>query len=345
MSEPFLVVTPDAQYADDGEVEREVAGSSIRLEIFRERDFARLPPDLVTRADAFLIWHEVAFSRDDIARMQRCRVIVRAGVGFDHVDLAAAGEAGIPVCNTPDYGTSEVADHAIALMLALARGIVSYQDALRGDPVGAFNPWVAPLVGRIRGRRLGIVGLGRIGTATALRAKAFGMEVIAFDPYLPRGQEIAVGVGRTDTLGELLAASDVVSLHTPLTDETRDMIDAAALAAMQPHALLINTARGGVVDSMALLDALQTGRIAGAALDVLPREPEDPDHPLIRAFTATESPLSGRLLLTPHAAWSSPESSRDARRLSTETLVAYLNKGELRNCVNESLLSRKRNLS
>ncbi|MCB9946618.1 MAG: C-terminal binding protein [Rhodospirillaceae bacterium] len=342
MSEPFLVITPDAQYPDDGEVERPVMGSGARLEIYRERDLHRLPAGRVAQADAFLVWHEVAFDRASIAALPRCRVIVRAGVGFDHIDLAAAGEAGIPVCNTPDYGTSEVADHAIALMLTLARGIATYHDALRADPVGSFVPALAPGVTRIRGRRLGIVGLGRIGTATALRAKAFGLEVVAYDPYVSRGQEIAVGVGRVDTLAELLAGSDVVSLHAPLTEETRGMIDAAALAAMPRHAFLINTARGAIVDHLALLEALQSGGIAGAALDVLPQEPADPDHPLIKAYTAKPSPLAGRLVLTPHAAWFSPQSARDARRLSTETLMAYLTRGDLRNCVNGSYLSQLR---
>ena len=128
---------------------------------------------------------------------------------------------GIPVCNTPDYGTSEVADHAIGLMLALRRGIVSYHQHLVADPQAGFDYACAPLVRRLRGRVFGIVGLGRIGIATALRAKAFGMSVVAYDPYVSRGAEIAVGVDRVESLEELLAVSDVVSLHCPLTDETR----------------------------------------------------------------------------------------------------------------------------
>ena len=118
MTEPLLVVTPDAQYPDDGEVERPIIGDRARLDIFRVRSLAQLPDDLVRRADAFLVWHEARFDRPVFAEMPRCRIIVRAGVGFDHIDLKATGAAGIPVCNTPDYGTSEVADHAIALMLA-----------------------------------------------------------------------------------------------------------------------------------------------------------------------------------------------------------------------------------
>jgi phosphoglycerate dehydrogenase-like enzyme len=193
---------------------------------------------------------------------------------------------------------------------------------------------------RIRGTTLGIVGLGRIGTATALRAKAFGLEVVAYDPYVPRGQEIAVGVRRVESLQELLSIADAVSLHCPLTPETRNLIDESALAAMRPHAVLINTARGGIVDLEALRKALHENRIQCAALDVLPVEPPSENEPLIRDYMAQPEWLRGRLLLTPHAAWNSPESRRDARRLSTETMVAYLRNGKLRNLVNADSLDK-----
>jgi len=195
---------------------------------------------------------------------------------------------------------------------------------------------------RIRGTMLGLVGLGRIGTATALRAKAFGLELVGFDPYLPRGQEIALGVRRAESLDELLRASDAVSLHCPLTPETHRMVDDAAFAAMRSHAVLINTARGGMVDLGALYRALETEQIAGAALDVLPEEPPSRDDPVMRAFCEQREWLRGRLLLTAHAAWNSPESRRDARRLSAETTALFLRNGTLRNCVNAELIGRAR---
>ena len=339
----FQILSPDAQFADDAVVERETAGDLFRFDIHRLRDGAEIPEESLARCDGVLLWHEVRMSADIIARMPRCRVIVRAGAGFDNIDLEAAGAAGIAAANTPDYGTSEVADHAIALMLSLTRGIARYHEVLSADPTGGFDVTTAPLVRRIRQRTLGIVGLGRIGTATALRAKAFGMRVVAYDPYVSRGQELAVGVDRVDRLDDLLTQCDVVSVHTPLTEETRNMIDAAALAAMPDHAILVNTARGAVVDIDALHDALKAGTIAGAALDVLPAEPPpDPLPPLVRAYVDKEDWLAGRLVLTPHAAWGSPESARDVRRLSVETLVAHLRDGELRNCVNLEFLDRAR---
>ena len=200
---------------------------------------------------------------DFIARIPNCRVIVRAGVGFDQIDLEAAGRAGIPVCNTPDYGTSEVADHAIALTLALTRGIVSYHEHLVADPIQGFNSALAPLVRRSRGRTFGVVGFGRIGTATALRAKAFGFRVVGFDPYVSAGTEIALGIERVGALEALLDAADIVSLHCPLTAETKGMIGAEAFRRMKPNAILINTARGEIVDVSAMIAAIRAGRNRG----------------------------------------------------------------------------------
>ena len=343
MSGTFQILTPDAQYSDDATVERRTAGEDARWHVFRERGdgWRAIPEDLIADADALVVWHEAAIGQPFIDRLKRCKVIVRAGVGFDHIDLQAAARAGIPVCNTPDYGTSEVADHALALLLALTRGITAYHDHLRLDPVANYDFTRAPLVRRIRGTVMGIVGLGRIGTATALRARAFGMRVIAYDPYLPSGTEIAVGVERTGSLEALLAASDVVSLHAPLTPETRGMIGKAALKAMKRDAILINTARGAIVDTAALIAGLAAGDIAGAGIDVLPQEPPQSDDPVALCYADLDrSGVKDRLIVTPHAAWSSPQSQTDARRLSAETAMLRLREGRLRNLVNRDELRR-----
>lgn len=335
MPRQFHLFTPDAQYTDDAVVERETAGPDFRWTIMRERVPAGLAGADLESADGVVVWHEMPIGQAFVDRLKSCRIIVRAGVGFDHIDLVVAGRAGIPVCNTPDYGTSEVADHAIALMLAFTRGIVSYHEAFRRDIRAGFDYRAAPLVRRIRGRTFGIVGIGRIGTAAALRARASGMRIVAYDPYVPRGYEIALGIERVESLEALLGQSDVLSLHCPLTEETRNLIDARALAMMKPDAILVNTARGAIIDIPALLEALRAGRLAAAGLDVMPVEPMAPDDPLAQAFAAAQGgDLAHRLLLTPHAAWSSPESAHDARRLATETAVLYLQDGALRNCVN-----------
>ena len=274
----------------------------------------------------------------DPDEFKHCRIVVREGVGYDNLDLAAWGARGVPVCNVPDYGTTEVADHALALVLALTRGTVTYADAVRRNPATGWTYAGAPLMRRLRGQTFGVLGLGRIGLATARRAAAFDMRVIFHDPYLPNGAELAVGLPRIRSLDEFMTSSDIVSVHTPLTDETRNLIGPASLSMARAGLILINTARGGIVDLDALAEALRTGRIAGAGLDVLPDEPADPDHPLISAWRGREPWLEGRLVITPHAAFYSPSALDDMQRKSVEVVVAYLRDGRLMNCVNREYL-------
>ena len=266
------------------------------------------------------------------------RIVVRAGVGFDNLDLRGWGARGVPVCNAPDYGTTEVADHALALMLALRRGTATFDASMKREPRLGWDYRAAPLMARLKGATFGIVGLGRIGLAAARRAAAFDMRVVFYDPYLPNGIDLSVGYERVNTLGELMSMSDVISIHAPLSEETRGMIDAKAFAVAKPGLVLVNTARGPIVDLDALAEALRVGRIGGAALDVLPKEPADPDHPLIKAWREGESWINGRFVLTPHAAFYSPASLEDLHRKSVEVVVAYLRDGRLTNCVNREFL-------
>jgi D-3-phosphoglycerate dehydrogenase/C-terminal binding protein len=165
------------------------------------------------------------------------------------------------------------------------------------------------------------------------------MRVIFYDPYLPSGTDLATGYKRVDSLAALMAESDVVSISAPLSPETRGAFNAAAFAAAKPGMIVVNTARGPIVDLDALTDALRSGKLAGAALDVLPREPADGNHPLIRAWRSREQWLDGRLILTPHAAFYSPASLVDMRRKAVEVIVAYLTEGRLINCVNLEYLA------
>jgi lactate dehydrogenase-like 2-hydroxyacid dehydrogenase len=278
----------------------------------------------------------------DLVKLERCRVFVTPKVGFDNIDLEKWGAAGIPVCNVPDYGTQEVADHAIAMMLTFMKSIHFHTERLRDDPRGNWRPALNPFGRRLSACTFGIVGLGRIGTAAALRARAFNMKVVYYDPYVPNGMDLALGVGRIDTLHGLFAQCDVVSLHVPLCAETQRMIDADVLAAAKPGLILINTARGEVIDLDALHDALKHDRVGAAGLDVLPEEPANPDAALIRAFTAREAWLRDRLLLTPHSAFFTPESARDMRAKAGEVAARYLRDGRLDNCVNAAWLAHGR---
>lgn len=290
--------------------------------------------DQVQQADGLIVFHEVSIDRAVIDVLDKCKVLVRCGVGFDSVDLAAAGKRGIYVCNVPDYGTDEVADHALSLALACNRRLAMAERRLRR----AMQPWnyhaVEPVF-RLSEATMGIVGLGRIGTATALRAKSLKMRVLACDPYLPAGMDKAVGVTMTD-LPTLLAESDIVSLHVPLTDETHSMIDASALAKMKPTAILVNTARGAVVDIDALADALSAGRIAGAGIDVLPHEPPPASAALIALWQRDQDPVN--LVITPHSAFYSESGLVEMRIKAAQEVARVLTGQQPRNCVNRQYL-------
>jgi C-terminal binding protein len=329
-----LCLIPDAQYEDDAAVERAVAGPEVAFHVARGRSDATIDANVRREADMCLVLHEAPIDRPALDSMPNCRVIVRCGTGFDQIDIAAAGARGIPVFNVPDYGTTEVADHAMALVLALVRGISTYVPAVRADAVRGWTVAGAPLVSRTRGHVFGIVGLGRIGTATARRAAAFGYDIVFFDPYVADGVDIALGFRRADSLAALLAESDIVSLHTPLTDETRGMIDAAALTAVKRGAILVNTARGAIIDIAAALAALRDGRLGGLALDVLPQEPPARDDPLVAALAGADSSLAERIIVTPHAAWYSAPARREMRERGMQTALRYVRTGSLRNCVN-----------
>lgn len=334
----FSVYTPDAVYDDNGVLERSIARDAIDLHIEKWRGQESLDGDRLANADGLLVWQMVTLDGATLGRLDRCRVIVRCGVGFNNIDIAAAAMRNIPVCNTPDYGTGEVADHTIGLLLALERGLIPFDHALRADPIGNFDHRVFMSGRRLAGRTFATIGLGTIGTATALRAKAFGMNVVVYDPFLPWGQEIALGVERVGSLDDLLAKADVVSLHAPLNEETANIINAYSIAKLKPGAIILNTARGGLVDLDALFDGLKSGHIRAAGIDVLPIEPPSPVPKLLSAYAGREAWLEGRLLLTPHAAWSSVESRDDARTKSMETMRRFLVQGEVRNCVNRALL-------
>jgi lactate dehydrogenase-like 2-hydroxyacid dehydrogenase len=335
----FKVLWPAARWRDDRHIEIESLGAGVEA-VFGE-GFHTVTDAQWAECDGIVSTGDPA-RFVDIGKLKRCRIFVTPKVGFDNIDLEQWGAAGIPVCNVPDYGTQEVADHAIAMMLAFAKSIHFHTERLRDDPRGNWRPALNPFGRRLSACTFGIVGLGRIGTAAALRARAFNMTVKFYDPYLPNGMDLALGVTRTDSLQALFGECDVVSIHAPLTKETTRLIDGNVLAAAKPGLILINTARGEIIDLDALHDALKYEKIAAAGLDVLPEEPANPDAPLIRAFTNREAWIRDRLLLTPHSAFFTPESARDMRYKGGEVAARYLRDGRLDNCVNVAWLKHRR---
>jgi C-terminal binding protein len=284
-------------------------------------------------ADAVMVYHQFNISARIIGRLERCKLIVRCGAGVDNVDHAFARTRGIAVANIPDYGTEDVADTAIAMMMTLARGVHMLNSRLQR---GA-GPWhytaVAPLL-RLRGRVCGIIGAGRIGTATALRAKALGLDVVFYDPYAPDGRDKSLGIRRAETLEELLRQSHLLSVHCPLTPETRHMINDGTLALLPPGAIVVNTARGAVVDADAVLRAIERGHLAGAGIDVLEKEPPDEADPILLAWRDPAHPAHDQLILNPHSAFYTEEGLRDMRIKGSQNVRRVLLGQEARNVVN-----------
>jgi D-3-phosphoglycerate dehydrogenase len=237
----------------------------------------------------------------ELERLPALRIVATCSVGYDNVDLAAAADRDIWVCNVPDYCVEEMADSSLALLLALMRGVVALDRSVRE---GRWDHAVAGPLRTNRGTRLGIIGFGRIGRALAARALALGFEVCAVDPHLPDEAISGYGVHPL-SLEDALSSCEVFSLHSLLTDETRGMIGANELAKMPRGSLLVDTARAALVDFDAVLAALDSGQLAGAAFDVLPVEPPTPDDPPPRRPT---------LIVNPHAAWYSPATEHEAYR-------------------------------
>jgi lactate dehydrogenase-like 2-hydroxyacid dehydrogenase len=273
--------------------------------------------DVIAGANAIIIWHNMPLKEQGIAKLKNCRAIIRKSVGLDSVDMMAAKARGIAVCNVPDYGTEEVADHAIALAMALCQQLFPLDAEAK---TLSWNINISPKLRRLSTLTFGIVGLGRIGTATALRAKALGFRVIFYDPYLPNGADKAVGITRTHTLDELLAQTDVLSLHCPLNRETRHLIAERELTLLRPGAFVVNTARGAIIKKTAILE----GRLSGADLDVIEDEP----------VHSAEEAATPNLIATCHAAFCSVESKIKMRSTSARIALAAVTVARQENVVN-----------
>jgi C-terminal binding protein len=284
-------------------------------------------------AGAIMLYHNMGLTRKTIERLSCCKLIVRCGVGYDNVDHAFARQRGIAVSNIPDYGSEEVADSAIGMTLALTRGIYRLNSLLR-EGIGPWMYTQAVPLHRLRGRTFGIVGLGRIGTAAALRAKVLGMDVAFYDPYKPSGYDKSLGIRRVEDFGELAAQSFVLSLHCPLTDETRHLINRETVAKMPVGAYLVNTARGAVVDTTIIAAAIASGHLAGAAIDVLEHEPPAADHPLIAAWRDPQHPAHHRLIINPHSAFYCEDGLMDMRTKGSEACRRALLGKPIPNVVN-----------
>ncbi len=279
--------------------------------------------EVAAGADALLVTY-AKITADMIRQMKKCRIISRFGIGVDNVDLAAATEAGIVVTKVPDYCIDEVSDHAMALLLAAARKIPMANEQVHS---GTWKmPNVVP-IHRLRGSVLGLVGFGRIPQLVTPKAKAFGLRVVAYDPYVAADVFRSAGVEQVD-FPRLLQISDYVSIHSPLVPETRGLFNAAAFKQMKKTAYVVNTARGPIIDEAALAQALDAGEIAGAALDVMTEEPP------------VNSPVVGhrKVIITPHTSFYSEESLVELQTKASQEVVSVLSGKPPRNPVNPDVL-------
>ncbi|WP_212746936.1 C-terminal binding protein [Sinomonas gamaensis] len=322
-SRPLVVVTDLDQpsLAEEEAVSAAEGFELVRAECRTEEEVI----SAASGADALIVQY-APITRAVFEALPKLKVVARYGVGVDTVDVDAATEHGVAVCNVPDYGTEDVSDHAIALALSLARGVVGLDRELR---TGNYSLAPVQPLHRIAGRVFGVVGLGLIGAATARKARGVGYQTIGFDPLYEAGTTTADGT-EVVTFDELIRRADVVSLHVPLNAHTRHLINADVLEAMKPGAVLVNTCRGGVVDTEALVDALRSGGIRAAGLDVFEQEPLPKDSALF------ELPNT---VLTPHAAWYSEESQVELKRRTAQNTADVLAGRKPRNIVNPEVLA------
>jgi C-terminal binding protein len=296
-------------YIDNSNLEQEVLVDSVSTESTID-------------TEVLLVWHE-CIDGQYLDQFPKIKGVIRYGVGFDNIDLEEIRGRGLVFCNTPDYGTDEVSDTALAMMLSLLRGVFAYDVFSRGYT----DTWQENTIGKLRrvsGLTLGVVGAGRIGTALMRKAKALGMNIVFYDPYKDSGYEKAIGVNRCYDLSEFLAQCDVVSMHTPLTSETRAMVDKSFIDSMKQDSILINSSRGEVVKDLDVIyKALKSEKLSAVALDVLPDEPPI-DCELIRAWKSHDKELAHRIIINPHTSYYTQESYIEMRVKAAENAKRIL---------------------
>lgn len=306
----------------------EAAGVAVRV----------LPPG-VDRATALAAVSEteavivgfMPFDAAAIAELEHTRLLVRAGIGYDMVDVDAATKAGIAVANVPDFCVDEVADHTLLLLLAAYRRLPDAMTRWREQHAWHVNAQL-PEMRRVTGTRLGIVGLGRIGRNVAARAAGCGWDVVAYDPMMSADDQRAVGVRPVD-LDELVATADAITLHSPLDDSNRHLLDADRLEAARDGVVIVNTSRGGLIDLDALYAALVSGKVSYAALDVLDGEPTpDLDHPILS---------HPDVLVTSHTAWLSTQARVELATNTAHEVIRYLDGSAVRHVLNPAALSHR----
>ena len=325
----YKVMIPDAMYSNP-DIEEVVLRDRAKVILHNATKVSDISDSDWQSCDAVIVYDNLRYDKYLLDKLQQCKIIARAGIGYDIIDLEEAKKKGIIVCNVPDYCVEEVADHTIALLLALVRNIVDFSEDVRDHKW----PRTSTLTFRLKGKTMGIIGFGRIGMLTALRAKSFGLNIVFYDPYLREGYDKVLDVKRCYSLKEIAELSDIVSVHTPLTDETYNLIDDNFFSFLKKEIILLNTARGGIINISALFKAMKESKVLACGVDVLPQEPLDKTVPLLKDYINNEKWIKGRLIVTPHTAFYSHEALKELRKKASEEVLRVLNNKPGRNCVN-----------
>lgn len=310
----------------DCRVEKETIGNRAIVKYFlcdKEKDWK----GKILKADYILLWHNTSMPDVVINKLNNCKAIIRIGTGYDSVDHLTAATRDIPVCNVPDYGTDEVADHSIALALSLCRQIIPIDQECK--KLG----WEIPNKEKIRRFNkmdFGVLGLGRIGTSVAIKAKALGFNVYFYDPYLPNGVDKSLGISRVKDFKNFLSMMDVISINCPLSKETHHMITKREINTMKSNAFIVNTARGPIIKKRDLFAALRKNKIAGAALDVIEDEP-------LKTEKEAQTP---NLIVTCHSGFYSVQAAWEMRHKAASQARSMIEGNEIENCINCKFLPR-----
>ncbi len=314
---------------DKALIEKKIFGKKYSIKVCNAKTNSDIPEKFLREADAILFFDLIKLDKKFLNKIKKCKALVRVGVGLDNIDLKYAKKIGIPVCNVPDYGVDEVADYAMGSILFANGNFLSYSNDT------SEKKWIRESSClRLEGRTLGIIGLGRIGSALAIRAKAFKMNVIFYDPYIESGKDKVLNIKRVLSIGEIAKYSDFLSLHCPLTNETENIIDENFFKLSKKNLVLINSARGKNIDLNDLRNALKNNKIKAAVLDVLPNEPIGYDNLLLKDYLNKNKYLKDRLIITPHSAFYSDQSIIEIRKKGAFEAKRILEGLRPLNCVN-----------
>lgn len=328
MEKKINVLIPD-RFLGSPELEKNVLGKKFKVFLGNCLHYKDLKLDHIKNAEGILAWHDIHYDKKMIDKLKSCKCIVRVGVGYDSVDIEYAAKKNIYVFNVPDYGIDEVADHTIGLFLNLARKL-TYADYRLSENLNDWHWSLFKNNQRINKLTFGVLGLGRIGSAVALRAKSFGCNVVFYDKYLKTGIEKSLGLKRYNNLNQFLKIVDVLSLHLPKTDETVKIINKKNINKIKKNVILINTARGELIDEDALVKKIKSKFFYGIGLDVLFNEPPNHQNNIIKLWKSKKH----NILLSPHGSFYTEQSYSEMRSKAAKTLKDFIINKKLNNCIN-----------